>query len=111
MGSKNKPGDFDCYANAEPDEPMFVLLGRDPVASATVLFWRAMKMRMRMDGKSKTSDAKLAEALACSKAMEEWSKSKGKDAQDAFDVLREVIVDILGGMDARDARKAKKDAH
>lgn len=28
MGTKNRSGDFDCYANAEPDEPMFILLGR-----------------------------------------------------------------------------------
>ena len=29
MGTKNNPGQFDCYRNAEPDEPMFVLLARD----------------------------------------------------------------------------------
>jgi hypothetical protein len=28
MGTKNVPGKFDCYANALPDEPTFVLLGR-----------------------------------------------------------------------------------
>ena len=28
MGTKNNPGRFDCYGNAEPDEPIFVLLGR-----------------------------------------------------------------------------------
>ena len=32
MATKNNPGKFDCYTNAEPDEPMFILLGRDPVA-------------------------------------------------------------------------------
>ena len=26
MGTKNNPGKFDCYANAKPDEPLFVLL-------------------------------------------------------------------------------------
>lgn len=36
MGTKNNPGAFDCYANAEPDEPMFVLLGRDKHAPAPV---------------------------------------------------------------------------
>ena len=29
MGTKNNPGKFDCYEHAKPDEPMFVLLGRD----------------------------------------------------------------------------------
>ena len=36
MGTKNNPGVFDCYANAEPDEPMFVLLGRDKDAATLV---------------------------------------------------------------------------
>lgn len=31
MGTKNNPGKFDCYDAALPDEPMFVLLARDPV--------------------------------------------------------------------------------
>ena len=25
MGTKNEPGEFDCYAAAEPDEPMFII--------------------------------------------------------------------------------------
>jgi hypothetical protein len=29
VGTKNTPGPFDCYASAHPDEPMFVLLGRE----------------------------------------------------------------------------------
>lgn len=38
MGTKNRPGTFDCYAAAGPDEPLFVLLGRDPVAPLLVRF-------------------------------------------------------------------------
>lgn len=30
MGTKSNPTQFDCYANALPDEPMFILLARDP---------------------------------------------------------------------------------
>lgn len=37
MGTKNNPGEFDCYANAEPDEP--ILLGRDPHGHAAVRKW------------------------------------------------------------------------
>jgi hypothetical protein len=29
MGTKRNPGLSDCYAKAEADEPMFVLLARD----------------------------------------------------------------------------------
>ena len=39
MGTKNNPGRFDCYANADRDEPMFVLLGRDVHAHSAVRKW------------------------------------------------------------------------
>lgn len=79
MGSKNNPGKFDCYANAEPDEPMFVLLGRDPTASIVVKFWHDLKQIMVEEGTSASSDAKLEEALTCSEAMHAWAKAQGKD--------------------------------
>jgi hypothetical protein len=44
MGTKNNPGKFDCYANAEPDEPMFVLLGRDRLAAHLVSIWSKVRM-------------------------------------------------------------------
>jgi hypothetical protein len=43
MGTKNDPGDYDCYENADPDEPMFVLLGRDRHAPELVLAWATMR--------------------------------------------------------------------
>ncbi len=44
MGTKQRPGSFDCYANALPDEPMFILLGRDPLAPFLVSVWSAVRM-------------------------------------------------------------------
>jgi hypothetical protein len=44
MGTKNNPGEFDCYAAAEPDEPLFTLLGRDPLASHLVRLWAALRI-------------------------------------------------------------------
>lgn len=44
MGTKNNPGKFDCYANADPDEPMFVLLGRDRLAGHLVSIWSKIRM-------------------------------------------------------------------
>ena len=35
MATKTKPGAFDCYSKAEPDEPVFTLLARDPSAPLT----------------------------------------------------------------------------
>ena len=67
MGTKNKPGTYDCYANAEPDEPMFILLGRDPFAADLVDYWANIRESKR--GPS----AKVDEARACAKAMREWA--------------------------------------
>jgi hypothetical protein len=72
MATKNKPGKFDCYANAEPDEPMFVLLGRDRNAGLLVRLWADIREAMQED------PAKVAEARACADAMDAWAKSLGK---------------------------------
>lgn len=70
MGSKNQPGAFDCYANAEPDEPMFVLLGRDKHAPALVEMWANMR---ELDGED---PAKVQEARDCAKAMWQYREDK-----------------------------------
>ena len=44
MGTKNNPGSYDCYAKADPDEPMFILLGRDWSAHYLVSLWIALRM-------------------------------------------------------------------
>jgi len=43
MGTKAKPGPIDCYAKAEPDEPLFVLLGRDRHAPDVIRAWAALR--------------------------------------------------------------------
>lgn len=73
MGTKNNPGQFDCYANAGPDEPMFVLLGRDKHAAGLVRLWAMLRHK---DGED---EAKVAEALACADAMDVHARSIGKD--------------------------------
>lgn len=72
MGTKNCPGDFDCYANAEDDEPMFVLLARDERAPATVRAWAQMRAWFGPID----FDAKNREALACADAMEAWRMAR-----------------------------------
>lgn len=86
MGTKQNPGQFDCYNAAEPDEPMFVLLARDETAGALVTLWAALRI-----GDSATADecmrtlkhiaapyaaqpdlAKAMEASECAAAMTEW---------------------------------------
>ena len=67
MGTKNDPGVFDCYANAEPDEPMFVLLGRDKHAPTLVWLWAVLR---ELDGEN---EAKVAEARTCASHMISWA--------------------------------------
>lgn len=71
MASKNNPGAYDCHANADPDEPMFVLLGRDPVAASVVRFWALMREALEYD-----EPEKAAEARACANAMETWASER-----------------------------------
>jgi hypothetical protein len=72
MGTKNAPGEFDCYANAKPDEPMFVLLGRDPLAGDLVRTWANSRELYGED------PAKVEEARACARKMDEYAISLGK---------------------------------
>jgi hypothetical protein len=72
MGTKNNPGEFDCYANADPDEPMFVLLGRDKHAPTLVWLWSTLR---ELDGEDQ---AKVTEARACAVAMTAWAHAKGR---------------------------------
>lgn len=69
MGTKNKPGHFDCYTNAAPDEPMFILLARDQGAPSLVRLWAE---RRQANGED---PAKVKEAFDCADAMEAWRKA------------------------------------
>jgi hypothetical protein len=90
MGTKNKPWNFDCYASAEPDEPMFVLLARDPLAPFLVSIWSKVScgdaeaahavfkqmMEQLSAGYEVVPDPdKASEALDCSFAMFDWYKN------------------------------------
>lgn len=71
MGTKNNPGKFDCYSKAEPDEPVFILLARDPDAPKIVLEW--VKHRItRGDPLTHERMAKIHEAVDCAIEMEKW---------------------------------------
>lgn len=74
MGTKNNPGKFDCYAAAEPDEPMFVMLGRDPHAYAAVRKWADDRIAAIEAGIKPETDMEIVdEARLCADAMEDFS--------------------------------------
>jgi hypothetical protein len=75
MGTKNNPGKFDCYANLEPDEPHFVLMGRDPNAAFAVREWADTREAWIDAGIKPESDrAMVIEARQCADAMEDFAE-------------------------------------
>lgn len=83
MGTKTKPSTYDCYANLEPDEPYFVLTGRDPSAAIIVRMWAHSRETLIRQGKKPRSDKAMIEeartvALAMEKFAEEWKARKAK---------------------------------
>ena len=74
MGTKQRPGAYDCYAAAEPDEPMFVLLARDANAPEVVEYWIACRLARKaelIDGDQ------LVEAQELADAMRAWRLRRG----------------------------------
>lgn len=82
MGTKNNPGSYDCYSNAEPDEPMFVLLARDPVAPLLVRWWAELRHDIAIE--------KLSEAIDCADAMNEWRRKHRPEKRPPVDFNLEV---------------------
>ena len=84
MGTKESPGDFDCYANAKSDEPMFVLLARDPSAPEVIEEWaRLYAQRKALENIIHSKDPalteeqgkKLQEAFSCADRMRLWRRA------------------------------------
>lgn len=67
MGTKRHPAKYDCYTNADPNEPMFILLGRDLGAYTLVEAWADAREQRGEDA------AIVAEARACAVAMKTWA--------------------------------------
>jgi hypothetical protein len=60
-----------CLSRAREDEMLFVLLGRDAAAPATIRFW--MEERIRL-GKNTGEDEQITEAAMCATQMEmDWA--------------------------------------
>jgi hypothetical protein len=66
VSTKNNPSLYDCYAKALPDEPMFILLARDPIAPDLIRQWAEQRLEEGEDRE------KVDEAFACADAMDKW---------------------------------------
>ncbi len=94
MGSRNEPGAFDCYNDADDDEQRFTLLGRDPMAPLVLDAW--IKLR-RAAG---DSEEKLAEAMKCKRKMLEDLIKRDRRPSNAIitvDVRRQRSLEELKG--------------
>lgn len=72
MATKNNPGKYDCYENADPDEPMFILLGRDPDGPRLVDEWANARENRGYNPE------KVAEARQCAESMRQWLAKIGR---------------------------------
>lgn len=83
MRKQNEVGNpSSCLNRAVDGEMLFVLLGRDAAAPATIRFWVNQRLQL---GKNQPSDEQIVEALACAKTMEEdqWTAKKLKSSPSA----------------------------
>lgn len=56
-----------CWNRADLNERIFVLLGRDPAASAAIHAWVDERIRL---GKNTPSDLQIVEAIECARQMD-----------------------------------------
>lgn len=89
MGTKTDPGQFDCHSKAEPDEPLFTLLARDPLAPGLVAIWAALNsghfsaagaffndLAQRAISLPPERKEKTDEAFRCAATMELWLRER-----------------------------------
>lgn len=86
MGTKSEPGPIDCYAAAEPDEPIFVLKANDPLAPNVIDMWADMREResLALYRIGAISSERLGEkiqkaiqARIVARQMREWKEKNG----------------------------------
>ena len=89
MGTKNKPGEFDCHGKAYDDEPTFTLRAKDPIAAELVRLWARHRnyhffcTPTPLEGTAAEREkAKHAEALECADAMERWRRANPDKRKD-----------------------------
>ena len=110
MGTKVKPGKFDCYNKALPTEPVFVLLGRDPNFYQSVNDWADRREMDIMCGERPLSDLDMVnEARRCAAEgaewrrlhMGEWRSGQPLDNQSIIDVLDTLAAGATGELQIR----------
>ncbi len=94
MGTKNQPGEFDCYANAEPDEPLFILLGRDKHAPTLVWLWAALR---ELDGERPEV---VKESRECAVKMIKYAAERGRPSVGLGQSVLAGVFELIRGANA-----------
>jgi hypothetical protein len=110
MSTKQNPGKFDCYSNAEPDEPMFVLLARDPAAPLMVLLWSRIREKYQDKSKKFLNDnSKIQEARDCADEMRKWMADNRPDKN--YDVMETAFADVISEIAADSIKESFNQGH
>lgn len=117
MATKNKPGEFDCYAAAEDDEPLFTLLARDEDAPELVEDWCRKRLAHLMASELTREQLhrgvrKVAEALVCANNMRDWRAHRTPDFYNVLplDQGGGLLSELFGRLDSDFTRKAMEAA-
>jgi hypothetical protein len=108
MGTRNNPGKFLCEARAEPDEPTFLLLGRDRHGAEVVRYWAYLRLGGASLSKQidqflrnePNTNEKYANAIDVANEMDVWFNKlppfkMGDKAQLAGDVNPGVVTSVV----------------
>jgi hypothetical protein len=68
MGTKSDPGEYDCYAAAASDEPVFTLRANNKFTPTLIWLWASLS---ELDGED---PKKVAEARSCVTDSLRWAK-------------------------------------
>lgn len=106
MGTKNNPGKFDVYEKAHPDEPMFVLLARDPDAPTLVDLWAHMRaIRSFSSGDLAKAREKIYEAQQCANAMRAY---KARNTYDTTNPIGKPVAPMMKSQAELEAEAAQR---
>lgn len=102
MGTKEQPGQFDCYAALEADEPFFVLKATDPSAPLAVIVWSEhyRERKQRAGAWNERAVARYCEAHQIANQMSEWRarRDQSRDEPVPFSVASpQTLLDMNTG--------------
>lgn len=102
MGTKLQELRDGCFARAMDDEPMFILLARDPGAPTLVRAWCDQREQEIEQGKRPAADIEqVREARRCADRMEGWREGNdGAWRQGLFARHEELKGAVRDGMEA-----------